>query len=170
MDKDNKVTMSDALNASVDVRNDEENMVKKLLGLAGFNDEQEPTTINIKRNGAVALSFRIRPLTDDEIQKCRKSSTIYEQRNKRAPKYAAGIDDSKNSAMIIYEATVDEDKKRIWGNKEFKQALGLMQNWECVNKILKPGEKSYVVDAILELSGYTNDGVSIEEYDKEIKN
>ena len=60
---------------------------------------------------------------------------------------------------LIYQATVDEDRERLWENKTVWQALrnkGLqIMNWlDVIEYTLKAGEKDKVLEAIDKLSGY----------------
>ena len=59
--------------------------------------------------------------------------------------------------MVIYEATVESDKKRLWNNQELWQKWNVVSGFEVVNRALKPSEKSTVGEAIMDLSGYDDD-------------
>ena len=47
---------------------------------------------------------------------------------------------------LIYTATVDEDKQRIWGNNDIKQKFNIFDEADCVDILLNAGTKSKIVD------------------------
>ena len=150
----------------------EVDLLSALLKAADYkNDEDEVKELEIKRNGEVLFSFKIRPLTDDEIKSCRKKATTYMKNpnGKKLPPIEKEYDNVKFQHLAIYTATVEEDKKRIWGNKEFMDRLDLLEPWESVSAMLKPGERTRVMEVVLELSGMGGDDdeeeeVTLEDY------
>ena len=69
---------------------------------------------------------------------------------------------------LIYTATVDEDKQRIWGNNDIKQKFNIFDDADCVDILLNAGTKSKIVDEVLKLSGF--DGEDIVDEEDYIKN
>lgn len=57
-------------------------------------------------------------------------------------------------AMLIYEATTKEDRARLWDNKKYWDATGSLTGTHLIEKVLRAGEKSAVVQVIDEFSGY----------------
>ena len=89
----------------------EADILEGLLKAADYkNDDSEKHQIEIARNGAVVLSFRIHPLAEEDFIRCRKSHTRY-KKNRQAggAKVADDIDASAYRSSVIYEATVQEE-------------------------------------------------------------
>lgn len=146
------------------LRTYENDILGGLLAAAKFTeDESEMQPIQIKRNGVVFFEFRIRPLTEDEIDKCRKRHTKF-VRNKQmgGVKVPESTDTTALHSDIIYTATVAEDRAKLWDNKKAWEALDVMSGRELIGKVLKPGEKDAIIDKIDEISGYS----SLEELAK----
>ena len=144
------------MNKPIDLMNDEEleevesNIVDALLDAAAYRTgDDKKRIVNIKRNGRTLFKFTIEPLTEDEWRKCRRQNTA----NKRN----AELNDSRFLAQAIYEATVEEDKRRIWQNKEIWEKLNVATGTDVVNIVLTPGEKAKITEVLSEISGYDDD-------------
>ncbi len=137
-------------------RRNESDILEGLLKAASYKtDESETHPIEIARNGAVALSFRIHPLSEEDFIACRKRHTRY-KKNRQAGgvKVADDIDTSAYRSSVIYEATVEEDRKRIWDNREAWSRLDVVSGYQLIEKVLKGGEKDAVYEKVEEISGY----------------
>ena len=122
------------------------------------------------RLGKVAFSFRIRPLSEKEWDRCREQNTRY-QRNKRlgGMKLPESTNTTGYHSSLIYTATVDEDKKRLWDNKKFWDAVNAVTGTDLVDKLIPlAGKKQAIVDRIEALSGYSDEDE--EAYNETIKN
>ena len=67
----------------------------------------------------------------------------------------------KYQSAIIYAATVDEDKEKLWDNRKVWDALNakkdrIMNGLDVIEYTLKAGEKDKILTAIDTLSGYDN--------------
>ena len=134
----------------------ESDILAGLLKTASYkSDESETHLIEIKRNKVVTLRFRIHPLSEEDFIKCRKKHTKY-KKNRQAGgvKVADDIDASAYRSSVIYEATIEEDRKKIWENKEAWQKLDVLSGYQLIEKVLKGGEKDAVYEKIEEISGY----------------
>ena len=60
----------------------------------------------------------------------------------------------KYRCMLIYEATIPEDRTKIWDNKKFWKAKDLATGIEAVDTLLKAGEKAAICDKLDAISGY----------------
>ena len=74
-------------------------------------------------------------------------------------------DSSLYRAALIYEATLPEDRKKLWDNKDAWEALRnkgkqIVRGVDVIETCLKAGEKDKVIDVIDKLSGYDD---NIEE-------
>lgn len=104
--------------------------------------------ISISRKGKIIFSFRVHPLKDDELVKCRRQNL--KNRGKRNEE----LNSSRYASQVIYMATLDEDRAKIWDNKGALDKLNVASGVDVVNAVLKSGEKLRVLEIINELSGY----------------
>lgn len=147
-----------------DILMNESDILQGLLDLEKEKDNPENYhKIQIKRNGAVKLEFRVRPLSEDESRVCMKRATPT-PKDKNVRPEANGV---KYRSLLIYSATVNEDRAKTWDNPKAKAAMNLMEGWEMIDKVIFAGEKSRVIDIIEEISGF---GVEETEAEEEAKN
>ena len=60
-------------------------------------------------------------------------------------------------SLLIYTATINEDRAKLWDNKAALEAYNILNNPEIIDKVLLAGEKDRIIDIIEEISGYGND-------------
>ena len=70
----------------------------------------------------------------------------------------------KYQSEIIYAATVDEDKEKLWDNRKVWNALNakkdrIMNGLDVIEYTLKAGEKDRILEAIDKLSGYESNNL-----------
>ncbi len=158
------------LDAAAAPKEAEYDLVKSLLEAADFrNSEDSVKEIEIRRNGKFLFTVHIRPLGDDEVRLARKKAITY-AKNPQGAKYPP-IEKEFNANLfnswLIYLATIDEDREKIWGNKAVMNKCGLKENVEAVDALLRFGEKSTLVEQISEISGLNEDtGLEPEDYAK----
>ena len=71
--------------------------------------------------------------------------------------------------LLIYTATVEEDRKKLWDNKKFWRATGALTGTDMVDKLIPfAGKKQAIIERIEKLSGY--DDESEDEYEETVKN
>lgn len=148
----------------------EENLVAALLEAADFrNSEDLITPIEIRRGGKLLFSFRIRPVSDEEASFARKKARRMQDNpaGKKFPKIEAEFKAPVFNSRLIYIATVEEDRERIWGNKTILNRYDLMEAWESVGVLLTVGEKDRVVEEIMKISGMA--GGQDEESEEEME-
>lgn len=149
-----------------DMLMNEQDILMGMFEAANFKDDQSNwKKIQIKRNEKVLFEFRVRPLNEEEIGACRKKATKFmpNPMGKQYPRIEADVDYVKLRSYKILEATVEEDQRKVWGNKAIKEKLNVLQDIDVVDSVLMAGEKDWVADIIDEISGY---GVSREDYTK----
>lgn len=142
----------------------EDDLLRGLL-MAAKERETETVTIEIVRKGKVYFHFRIRGLTEQEYNKCREQATKYTI-NKRLGglKVPQETNAAEFRSLLIYQATVEEDRRKLWDNKQAWERLGVLSGPELIDKVLLAGEKEAVVNKIDQLSGYE------EEFEEVSKN
>lgn len=144
----------------IHVRMNEEDFIQGLLAAAGFaDDESEHQKIEIARNGKVLFAFTIRPLGSEEYEQCRKKHTKYVRNKQLGMKMPEDTNRVKYQSAIIYQATIDEDREKLWDNKKVWNALidkglQIMNGLDVIEYTLKAGEKDKVLECIDRLSGY----------------
>ncbi len=148
----------------------ETDILRGLLDAAA-NTEEERKVIEIARKGKVFFRFRIRPLTEAEYNSCRDKATKY-KKNRRLGgiKMPDDTDTARYRSFLIYEATIEEDRKKVWNNKSAWDQLNVISGVQLIDKVLLPGEKEAVIEQIDRLSGYDLDEEESGEAEEIIKN
>ena len=126
------------------------------LGKIKMQDESA-RKIQIKRGGVLLLEFRIRPVSEDESQDCWKRATKYAPYKPGQPRKAIETNTSLFRSHLIYTATVDEDRAKVWDNRQAQTAMQIFQGVDMIDRVLLAGEKSRVIDIIDEISGFDDD-------------
>ena len=138
------------------IRSFENDILGGLLAAANYaNDEDEIVPIEIVRNKQLLLKFRIRPLSEDEYVQCKNRYTKYIRNKQIGIKVPEDTDTNMYRNALIYQATVDEDREKVWDNKQAWRQLDVINGIELVGRVLKAGEKDAVCDKIDQISGYT---------------
>lgn len=113
----------------------------------------------IKRLG---IQIDLKGLTDKELKALRKECMM--KPKKVNGKWEEKINGDDYDAAIIAAATTNFD----WNNPKLVEKLEVSDGKKVVLKRLLPGERTFLVNKVLELSGYNDDIEEIEEDD--IKN
>lgn len=130
----------------------ETNIVDALLNAAAYRSkENHRQPIKIVRNGKVLFKFTIEAIDEDTWRRCRQQNL----RNKG--KRNEELNEARFLSQVIYEATIDEDKARVWNNKAVWQKLNAISGVDVVNAVLLPAEKTKLAEILEELSGYNDD-------------
>ncbi len=137
----------------------DENALLRGLIEAGNEKDNESTyrQIQIKRGGVLKFVFRIRPVSEEESIACHDHATKFAPRKRGQPKREIETNTAKFRSWLIYTATVDEDRKKLWDNKKAQEALDVLQGVDMIDAVLLSGEKDRVIDVINEISGYDDD-------------
>ena len=132
-----------------------------LAGLLALDKERDDAEnyrkIQIKRKGMLHLEFRVRPISEEESQQCFRNATKYAKSKPGMPRTAIETDSAKNRSYIIYTATIDEDRAKIWDNPKALRAMNLLQGVDMVERVLLAGEKAAIIQIIDEISGFTDE-------------
>jgi len=134
----------------------EDDILKGLLAAANFKTEEDNIqTIEIARNGVVLFKFRIRPLTEEEYRACKEKYTKYVRNKQLGIKFPEYTDAVRYRSALIYQATIEEDRAKIWDNKSAWKALNVINGVDLIDKTLLAGEKDAVLEIIDKISGYS---------------
>jgi hypothetical protein len=139
-----------------DIRAFEGDLLQGLLQ-AGEDARSETVTITIQRKGKTYFTFRIRPLTEQEYNDAMEQATTYKRHPQLGIKVVESRDDAEFRSLLVYKATVDEDRQKLWDNRAAWQHFNVITGSDLIDKVLLPGEKLAVVTKIDELSGYGAD-------------
>ena len=151
-------TEDDAPLTQEDILMSEKDILAGLLELGNAKDEKSNyRKIQIKRNGVVKLEFHVRPITEDENQICLKRATKFAPTKPGKAKIATESDGALYRSYLIYTATVNEDRAKIWDNQQAQNALGILQGVDMIDRVLFVGEKNRVLDVIDEISGFADE-------------
>lgn len=113
--------------------------------------------IQIRRNGVLKFEFRIRPVSEEESLACHDRATKFAPRKRGQPKREIETNASQFRSWLIYTATVDEDRKKLWDNKKALETFNVLQGSDLIDMVLLSGEKDRIIDEINEISGYGDD-------------
>lgn len=148
------------LDTAIDRKETEYDLVTSLLEAADYkNSEDEITEVTIARNGKFLFHVHIHPISDADVKFAQKKAGVYKPNpaNKKLGQIKVDQDNAKLASWLIYLATTEEDQDKIWGNKQVMSKYGLMENWECVDTLLKKGEKDDLLEQVFTISGMNDD-------------
>lgn len=128
-----------------------------LLAAANYQQSEDETyTMRVIRKNVVLFTFRVRPLSEEEYERCRTKNTKYVRNKRIGVKVPETTNSVRYRSQLIYEATVPEDRAKLWDNKAMWDALNVASGVEAIDKILKSGEKDKILEQIDAISGYDN--------------
>ncbi|MEG1562154.1 MAG: hypothetical protein RR365_00675 [Bacteroides sp.] len=138
------------------IRTFESDILRGLLAAADFSDEGSVVEIEIARKNVVFFKFRIRPLSEDEYNNCKKKNTKYVRNRQLGIKFPEDTDATRYRSQLIYEATVTEDRVKVWDNKDAWKApqINVTNGIDMIDKVLLAGEKDAVLTKLDTISGY----------------
>ena len=143
------------------LRTYETDILKGLLTAAAFKTEEENIhPVEIARNGVVLFTFRIRPLSEEEYQQCKEKNTKYSRNKNLGIKFPEETNTTRYRSALIYQATVDKDRERVWNNKSVWKELNVLNGIDLIDRVLLAGEKDTALELIDRISGYS---MNVEE-------
>ena len=146
------------------VRMYEDDILGGLMAAAAYKtDMDEVATIQIIRHKAIVLEFRIRPMAEDEMAKIKKKNTIYKRNKANGLRVAESVNSADYRSELIYEATIEEDRAKIWDRADAWEKCSVVNGIGLVDVVLKAGEKDAILEKLDEISGFTP---SMEEVDE----
>ena len=158
-DEPEKLTSSEILQSEHEI----------LDGLLALGTERENEAnyeqIRVERHGKVHLIFRVRPISDDEYHRCVKRATYTLPKKSRRDRETKEVNHSMLNSHVIYTATVDADRMKVWENRTAQEKLGVMQGVELIDKILLMGEKERILEVIERISGFGDESATDDAED-----
>ena len=132
------------------VRMYEDDILGGLMAAAAYKtDMDEVATIQIIRHKAIVLEFRIRPMAEDEM------ATIYKRNKANGLRVAESVNSADYRSELIYEATIEEDRAKIWDRADAWEKCSVVNGIGLVDVVLKAGEKDAILEKLDEISGFT---------------
>jgi hypothetical protein len=133
----------------------EEDLLSGLMAAVESKDN-DTTTITIQRGDRVFFKFRVRRLDDDEVKEIKDRNSTF-VKNSIGVKVRSDFDDVRFSSEVIYRATIEDDRKKLWDNPEAKKKLNCLDGIEVIGRALASGEKDAVYDKIQKFCGYRDE-------------
>ena len=104
------------------IRMNEDDFIQGLISAADYAKD-DTQRIEIARNGKVLFAFEIRPLSEEEYNKCKKKHTKYVRNKQFGMKLPEETNTVKFRDALIYTATVEADREKLWDNKKVWESL-----------------------------------------------
>lgn len=147
----------------VEVGTDEElktydgDILHALLAAANYQQSEDETyTMRVVRKKVVLFTFRVRPLSEEQYDRCREKNTKYVRNKRIGVKVPESTNSVRYRSQLIYEATIPEDRAKIWDNKQMWEKLNVASGVDAIDKILMSGEKDKILEQIDAISGFDN--------------
>lgn len=105
------------------------------------------------------FSFRVRPLSREEAQEVRNDHMplIKNRQTGLSVRDAANFNQAEYEADLIFRATVDEDRKKIWSDRSLWKYYNVLSGPMLVGAMLQSGDIYRAILAINDASGYDLD-------------
>ena len=142
----------------------------ELLKLLNTDDHVNETKVIEVKRGKFTFRFRVRALSEREMDMCREKNTKY-SKNRRlgGMRMPEKTDTVGYHTLVIYTATVKEDREKLWDNKTLWAAANALTGTDLVDKLIPlAGKKQAIFEQIEKLSGFDDDDE--EEYEDTVKN
>lgn len=128
-----------------------DDFIAGMLSAAAYKSE-EVSQIDIVRGGKLFFSFRIHALGEEEANKSRKKHTKYVRNKQIGVKFAEETDNAKFRSSLIYHATVEEDRNKLWDNKQvwnglIAQGHQIVTALDVIEAVLLGGEKDRMLSS-----------------------
>lgn len=101
-----------------------------------------------------------------------KADTKYVRNKQIGVKFAEETDNAKFRSSLIYHATVEEDRNKLWDNKQvwnglIAQGHQIVTALDVIEAVLLGGEKDRIIDEINKMSGFNSE--NIEEVENNLE-
>jgi len=116
--------------------------------------EVDTQSIAIVRQGKVVLRFRVQSTTQEVYDRCRNESLIKEKASGYGNvRLNVDVNRAAFNSRLIYWATVEEDREKVWRNRTAWQKRNVINGWDLIAKILRNFEIESICERIDVLSG-----------------
>ena len=143
----------------------EDDIISGLMAAAS-GIKEDTATIKIERNGKILFKFRVHGFSEDQIKEIREHNCTY-RKNNMGVRILDDFNDTRFSSEIIYNATITEDKQKLWDNPTVKKNLNCLSGIDIIDSVLKAGEKDAIYNVIQKISGYSiGEDIAVKETKK----
>lgn len=148
-----------------EIRKAEPDLLARLKMAGNFRDDtnqwKEVPVVRDDENGKpyILFSFRIRPLSREESQKTKDDHMplIKNRQTGLTVRDTANFKQSEYECDLIFRATVDEDREKIWNNRKLWDHYSVVSGPMLVGTMLQAGDIYRAILAINEASGFDID-------------
>lgn len=148
-----------------EIRKAEPDLLARLKQAGKFRDDpkqwKEVPVIRENDEGKpfVLFTFRVRPLSREEAQQVRNDHMplIKNRQTGLSVRDAANFNQADYECDLIYRATVEEDRKKIWNDRSLWNYYNVLSGPMLVSAILQSGDVYRAIVAINDASGYDMD-------------
>lgn len=86
-----------------------------------------------------------------------KSKEKYQLQENKANglRIAESVDSADYRSELIYEATIEEDRTKIWDRTDAWEKCNVVNGIGLIDVVLKAGEKDAILEKLDEISGFT---------------
>ena len=93
-------------------------------------------------------------MSEEEYLDCKKKNTNYKKNRQLGTRIAESVNAARYRAQLIYEATIEEDREKIWDNRDAWSRLNVLNGVDLIEVVLKAGEKDAILETLDKISGY----------------
>lgn len=148
-----------------EIRKAEPDLLARLKQAGNFRNDpsqwKEVPVIRENEKGEpyVLFSFRVRPLSREEAQQVRNDHMplIKNRQTGLSVRDAANFNQAEYECDLIFRATVEEDRKKIWSDRSLWNYYNVLSGPMLVSAMLQSGDVYRAIVAINEVSGYDLD-------------
>lgn len=138
----------------------EPDYLERMLGRARSSQEAvAEIPIYFGENPEPFLVFHIKPLTEMEMRADYNTATRWRaaSRETNYQRVAQETNDAMFKGLVIYRATIPEERKRYWDNRELQAAYGVVSAWEVIHHVLRPGGVLQAFNIINKVNGFKDE-------------
>ena len=142
----------------------EDDMITNILR-ENTPEEEARAEITVPRGGKPYIIFTVHSLSSRMLDDIRRKYTKYEKSKNRGVRVANDVDSPSYRASLIYNSTIDEDKRKLWDNDRLKQGLtrqgkSIINALDVINTVLRPGEIDYIISILDQVNGFDTDEIT----------
>ena len=142
----------------------EDDMITNILR-ENTPEEEVRAEITVPRGGKPYIIFTVHSLSSRMLDDIRRKYTKYEKSKNRGVRVANDVDSPSYRASLIYNSTIDEDKRKLWDNDRLKQGLtrqgkSIINALDVINTVLRPGEIDYIISILDQVNGFDTDEIT----------
>lgn len=145
----------------------EDDMITNILR-ENTPEEESRAEITVPRGGKPYIVFTVHALSSRMLDDIRRKYTKYEKSKNRGVRVANDVDGPNYRASLIYNCTIEEDRRKLWDNDRLKQGLtrqgkSIINGLDVINAVLRPGEIDYIMGILDRVNGFDSEDITTNE-------